>query len=70
VRAEPAYDETAFDALVRAYIACRLAIDALPALPSELRDVVEQPVAALCETVGPELERVKPNFLADRGETA
>lgn len=63
--AEPAYDETAFEALVRAYIACRLAIEALPALPLDIREVVEEPVAALCNTIGPELERIKPGFVAE-----
>jgi hypothetical protein len=70
VRTEVVYDEAAFEALVRAYIACRLAIDALPGLPDELREVVQDQVSAFCDTIGPELERVKPNFLAARPERA
>ena len=64
--AEPVYDETALQALVRAYVACRLAIDVLPQLPDDIRAAVEEPVAALCRIVGPELERVKPGFHADQ----
>ena len=66
VSAEPAYDEPAFQALVRAYVACRLAVDVLPQLPGDIREAVEGPVTALCNVVGPELERVRPGFEAVR----
>jgi hypothetical protein len=59
---DSAYDDPALQALIRAYVACRLAIDALPDLPREVRSNVEEPIVALCHTVGPELERVQPGF--------
>jgi hypothetical protein len=60
VSAEPAYDDVAIQAIARAYVACRLAMDALPDLPEDLRQVVEPPVSSLCRIVGPELERLRP----------
>jgi hypothetical protein len=63
VASEPVYDDDAMQALVRAYIACRLAVNALADLPADLREVIEEPVTLLCQVVGPELERVNPGFL-------
>jgi hypothetical protein len=56
--AEPAYDDDALQALIRAYVACRVAIDALPALPDDVRIAVEGAVTTFCRVVEPELERV------------
>ena len=61
-------DEAAVQALVRAYIACRLAIDALPDLPDDVRTTVEHPITVLCHTVGPALERVNPGFFNSSSE--
>jgi hypothetical protein len=61
VSAEPAYDDVAVQAIARAYVACRLAMEALPDLPEDLRTVVEEPIASLCRVVGPELERLRPD---------
>jgi hypothetical protein len=58
-----AYDDEGLQALFRAFVACRLALDALPELPRDIRDVVDGPIRTLCETVGPELERLSPGFL-------
>lgn len=58
--AEPAYDDVAIQAIARAYVACRVAMDALPDLPEDLREVVEQPITTLCQVVGPEIERLRP----------
>lgn len=55
--------EEATQALVRAYIACRLAVEALPDLPAEIRSAVAEPVESLCDVVGPALERLRPGFL-------
>jgi hypothetical protein len=63
MNAEPANDSPAVQALVRAYVACRLALDAVPDLPDDLRHAVEGPVKTLCRLVGPELERVCPDAL-------
>ncbi|HEV2593326.1 MAG TPA: hypothetical protein VGU02_15695 [Gaiellaceae bacterium] len=49
-------------ALIRAYVACRVAMDALSDLPRELVLEVEDAVTKLCHTVGPELERRHPGF--------
>ena len=54
-------------ALIRAYIACRVAVDSLPDLPPEVRERVEEPLSKFCHVVGPELERVNPGFF-DRAE--
>jgi hypothetical protein len=49
-------------ALIRAYVACRVAMDALPDLPSQITLEVEEAVTKLCHAVGPELERRHPGF--------
>ena len=49
-------------ALIRAYIACRVAMDALSDLPPAIVLEVEDAVTRLCHTVGPELERRYPGF--------
>ena len=49
-------------ALIRAYVACRVAIDALPELPEEVREEAEEPLTAFCHVIGPALERVHPGF--------
>lgn len=58
-----AYEDETLQALVRAYIACRLAVEALPQLPEAIRAVVEEPIARLCDVVGPELERLRPGLI-------
>jgi hypothetical protein len=55
-------DGKAVDALIRAYVACRVAIDALPDLPGDVRLEVEEPVRRLCDVVGPALDRIQPGF--------
>ena len=57
---DPAYDQNAVQALIRAFVACRLAIGALPDLPEDVRGVVDEPIKTLCAVLGPELERVRP----------
>jgi hypothetical protein len=49
-------------ALIRAYVACRVAMDALGDLPREIVLDVEDAVTRLCHAVGPELERRHPGF--------
>jgi hypothetical protein len=60
-------DDAAIQALIQAYVACRLAIDALPDLPDDLRRRVSDPVRAVCDTVGPALDQVRPGTLDPRG---
>lgn len=57
---ESQFEEDAVQALVRAYVACRVACEALPSLPTELRARIEEPVRLLCAAVGPELEKLRP----------
>jgi len=54
--------EPEVQALIRAYVACRVAMDALPSLPAEIRMEVDEAVTRLCHVVGPVLERRYPAF--------
>jgi hypothetical protein len=56
-------EDEALHALFQAYVACRLAVDALPDLPDEIRQAVREPITALCDAVAPVLERQHPGFL-------
>jgi hypothetical protein len=47
-------------ALIQAYVACKVALEALPRLPAAIRTDVEAPVSELCRVVGPALERIQP----------
>jgi hypothetical protein len=54
--------EPEVQALIRAYVACRVAMDALPHLPGQLILDVEDAVTRLCHVVGPALEERYPGF--------
>jgi hypothetical protein len=54
--------EPEVQALIRAYVACRVAMDALPDLPRDIVLEVEDAVTRLCHTVGPALEQRYPGF--------
>ena len=54
--------DAALQALIRAYIGCRLAMEALPDLPDDVRREVSEPVTALCHAVGPALDKLDPGF--------
>ncbi len=54
--------EPEVQALIRAYVACRVAMDSLPDLPREVVLEVEEAVTRLCHTIGPVLERRYPGF--------
>jgi hypothetical protein len=54
--------EPEVQALIRAYVACRVAMDALPDLPGHLIFDVEDAVTRLCHLVGPVLEERYPGF--------
>jgi hypothetical protein len=56
------WDEAARDALIRAYVACRVATDALPDLPPEIRERVQDAVTELCDVIGPAVDTVAPEF--------
>jgi hypothetical protein len=50
-------------ALIRAYIACNLAREALPELPQATAAAVEDAVRTFCNVVGEELRRTHPNAI-------
>jgi hypothetical protein len=54
--------EPEVQALIRAYVACRVAMDALSDLPREVVLEVEDAVTRLCHVVGPALEQRYPGF--------
>jgi hypothetical protein len=51
--------DAAVQALIQAYVACKLALEALPHLPTDLRDAVTEPIKALCERMEPALDRLQ-----------
>jgi hypothetical protein len=53
--------DDAMNALIRADAACRVALDALPHLPEDVREAVSEPLNQFCEIVGPALERRNPH---------
>jgi hypothetical protein len=55
----------AVDALLRAYVACNLAKDALPDLPPDTAAAIEEPVEQFCRVVGEELRKVRPYIVLD-----
>jgi len=64
----PCIAETApdhIDALIRLEIACNLALDALPELPTETAGALRDPIRTLCDVTGNELDRLSPGW---RGE--
>lgn len=40
-------------ALVRAYVACRLALESIADLPAETADAVTEPIQAFCQALEP-----------------
>jgi hypothetical protein len=50
------------EALIRAYVACRVAMDALPDLPKDVVLEIDDAIARLCHAVGPALEQCHPTF--------
>ena len=56
-RRHMAESDAVTDAVVRLAVACRLAREALPNLPEETRQVVSDPIDALCEVADAALTR-------------
>jgi hypothetical protein len=61
--AEP--DETKLQALIRLEVACELALEALPELPSETEQALREPIERLCRVTRTELERIQPGLKSD-----
>jgi hypothetical protein len=55
------------DALIRAYIACNIAKDALSNLPPEIVVAVEEPLDQFCRVVGGELRKLRPDAVLGDG---
>jgi hypothetical protein len=59
----PEQTDEATDALVQAYIACKIAIDALSSLPTDVRDDAEPALREFCNAVEPALARRYPELM-------
>jgi hypothetical protein len=59
-----AREQQAKAALFQAFVACNIAKDAIPDLPAEIAGVVEEPLQKLCEVVGAEVEKFRPDLIA------
>jgi hypothetical protein len=66
----PIADESgqkAVEALIRLEVACRLAIDALADVPSATEHELREPIEAICQVTGRELDRIKPGWRDSTG---
>jgi hypothetical protein len=55
------HDET-LEALIKMEVACRLALESLPTLPSETEEALREHVEKLCEVTERELKRLQPTY--------
>jgi hypothetical protein len=58
--------ETRLHALIKLEVACRLALESLPELPSETEEALRGPIETLCEVTGRELESLQPGLTEER----
>jgi hypothetical protein len=58
--------DEAMNALIRAEAACRVALDALPHLPDDVREAISRPLNEFCDVVGPALERRERESTAEQ----
>jgi hypothetical protein len=56
------YEDPGLGALVRAYVGCRVVVDALPELPVDVRREVEPHLADVMGAIGPALLEADPGF--------
>ena len=57
--------DEALQALIKLEVACRLALESLPALPEQAEHALRDPIEELCRLTQRELERVQPGFTGD-----
>jgi hypothetical protein len=57
-----AYDDKTLDALIKMEVACRLALESLPALPTETEQALRGHIETLCEVTERELTRLQPGY--------
>ena len=56
-------EEKTLEALVKLEVACRLALESLPQLPSETKGAVRSHIEMLCNATERELQRLQPGFV-------
>ena len=55
------YDET-IEALIKMEVACRLALEALPQLPTETEEALRGHIETLCDVTEGELKHLQPAY--------
>jgi hypothetical protein len=56
------YDEKTVEALIKMEVACRLALESLPRLPTETEETLREHIETLCEVTERELKRLQPTY--------
>ncbi len=56
------YDEKTVEALIKMEVACRLALESLPTLPTETEEALREHIETLCEVTERELKRLQPTY--------
>ena len=56
------HDEKPLDALIKIEVACRLALESLPRLPTETEEALREHIETLCAATERELKRLHPTY--------
>lgn len=56
------HDENTLEALIKMQVACRLALESLPTLPTETEEALREHIEKLCEVTELELNRLQPGY--------
>jgi len=62
--------DDAHQALVRAYIACQLALESIPDLPAETAEAVADPIREFCQKLEPFVDHLAARESLRSGEVA
>lgn len=54
--------DTALEALIKMEVACRLALESLPRLPTPTEQALRGPIEQLCRVTARELQQLEPRF--------
>jgi hypothetical protein len=54
--------DNALEALIKMEVACRLALESLPALPTQAEQALRDPIEQLCRVTERELQQLEPRF--------
>lgn len=60
--AKEQFEESRLQALIKMEVACRLALESLPELPTETEQALREPIETLCKVTERELERLGPGL--------